>query len=213
MNNKSNEKLSNDTQLYNDKSYIRYKNIVLAVSVFFLLLRFGAIILDVDLLSVKGFKIINLSITIAALYLVWLYLYLSFYQKYWSIVEKEITKSKEKFFRETHEAHGHDFDWFTIYTIHLSPILNFFISYSPVSFIDHGEKEEHGRRSWVINLKLKRNRKHILPYLAEVYFRGPIVTAYIIPFSFPVLAWSVCMLGDWAGSLKTIIAALSNNNS
>lgn len=222
MNNKDTEKLSNYTYLYSDKSYRKNMIIILSVSIFFLMIRFGAIIPDLDKLSIKGFRIISLSKTIAALYLVWLYLYFSFYQKYWSTVKKEIVKSKEKIFkekialkilRETHERHGHDFDWFTIYSLSLSPIMNFFISYSPVSFLEHGEEKVHGRRHWVINLKLKRNRKHILPYLAEVYFRVPIVTAYIIPFLFPVFAWIVCMLGDWPGSLIVIFTELSNNVS
>ncbi|HUU20456.1 MAG TPA: hypothetical protein VMW72_25125 [Sedimentisphaerales bacterium] len=212
-NRKNTEKLGNYTQLYSDKSYRRDMIIVLAVSIIFLMIRFGAIIPDLDKFSIKGFKIISLSKTIAALYLIWLYLYFNFYQKYWSIVKKEIVKSKEKIFkekialtilRETHEKHGHDFDSFKIYSIHLDPIMKFFISYSPVSFLEHGEEEVHGRRCWIINLKLKRNRKHILPYLAEFYFRKPIVTAYFIPFLFPVFAWIVCMFGDWPGSLAAI---------
>lgn len=222
MNSSNTEKLGNYIQLYSDKSYLKDKIIVLAVSIFFLLIRFSAIIPDLEKLSIKGFRIISLSKTIAALYLVWLYLYFSFYQKYWSVVKKEIVKSKEKVFkettafkilRETHAKHGHDFDWFRIYSLHFSPIMKFFISYSPVSFLEHGEEEIHGRRHLVINLKLKRNRKYILPYLAEVYFRGPIVTAYFIPFLFPVFAWIVCMFGDWPGSLIAIFADLSNNAS
>lgn len=82
MNSKSNKEIINDVQLYSDRSYNRYKIIVLAVSILFLMLRFGAIVPDADRLFIKGFKILNLSKTIAALYLVWLFLYLDFYQKY-----------------------------------------------------------------------------------------------------------------------------------
>lgn len=215
--NKQNDK---DTHLYSDKSYIKNKIIILGVSILFLMIRFGAVIPDVDKLFVKGFKIINISKTIAASYLVWLYLYLSFYQKYWNVIEKEITESKKHIFkekiakkilRETHEKHGHEFNWFEINAIHLSSKLRFFISYEPVTFEEGGEDEKHGSRHFVIDLKLKHNRKYILPYLAEVYWRGPIVTAYIIPFSFPVIAWFICMLGDWAGSLTTLFSEFSGH--
>lgn len=44
-------------------------------------------------------------------------------------------------------------------------------------------------------------------YLTEVYFKRHIVTVYIVLFGFPILAFVIYMLGDWTGSLKTIIKA------
>lgn len=202
--------------LYKDRYYIRYKILILTVSIIFLMIRFGAIAPDVDQITIKGFKIINLTKAIAFLYLVWIYLYVSFYQKYWSAISKEIKTTKEQIFinnfvqnilRETHQSHGHDFEWFEINSLHLSSFLQFWVSYTPLSFPEYGNEEKNGRRGWVINLKLKRNRKYILPYLAEVYFRGPIVTAYLIPFSFPIVAFFVCMVSGWFGGLSTIFSA------
>ena len=218
----NNSMIDKYTPLYNDKSYIKYKILILCVSILFLMIRFGAIIPDVNQLVVKGFKIINLPKTIAALYLVWMYIYFSFYQKYWSVIEKEIIKSKKLIFkekiaqnilRETHKRLGHDFEWFEVNSLHLSSFLQFYISYAPISFPEYGDEQNHGSRGGVIDLKLKCNRKYIAPYLAEVYLRGPIVTAYLIPFSFPIIAWFICMLGGWFGSLSTIFSELSGNIS
>lgn len=222
MNTTHNKKIDEDNHLYNHTSYVRDKIIILLVSVIFLMLRLGAIMPDVNNLFMDGFKIINLSKTFAVSYLVWMFLYFSFYQKYWALIEKEIIKSKQNIFkkkiaqkilRETHEKHGHDFDWFEINLLFLGPKLTFLISYSPMSHQEYEENERHSARTWNINLKSKNNRKYILPYLTEVYLRGPIVTAYIIPFSFPVIAWFFCMIGEWAGSLMTIITVLSSDLS
>lgn len=213
-----NKQLDKDNHLFSEKSYISNIIVILGISIFFLMLRYGAIVPDLDDMSVKGFKIINLSKTIAAAYLVWLYLYLNFYQKYWHVIEKEIARSKENIFKEkiaykilrkTHEKLGHDFDYFNINSIHKSPKFQFSISYSPVTFEEYGEDKDHGSRFWVIDLKLKHYRKYLLPYLAEVYFRSPILTAYIIPFAFPIVVFFICMIGDWGGSLTTIFSAFS----
>jgi hypothetical protein len=52
-----------------------------------------------------------------------------------------------------------------------------------------------------------RIRSFIKMYLTEVYFRRHIVTAYIVFFGFPILAFVIYMLGDWTGSLRTIVKA------
>jgi len=52
-----------------------------------------------------------------------------------------------------------------------------------------------------------RIRSFIKMYLTEVYFRRHIVTAYIVFFWFPILAFVIYMLGDWTGSLRTIVKA------
>jgi hypothetical protein len=206
--------LSKSGPLYSDKSYIRYKIMILGVSILFLMVRFGAVVPELDKLAVKGFRIISLSKAIAFSYLVWIYLYFSFYQKYWDAIEKEIIQSKKDIFKEkiaklilhdTHERRGDDFQGFDIESLHPIRWFQFFISYAPVTFEEDGQEINHGKRSWMINLTLKHNRKYLLPYLAEVYCRGPIVTSYIIPFSFPVVAWFICMIGDWPGSLTKII--------
>jgi len=48
MKSKNTEKLGNYIQLYSDKSYRRDKIIILGVSIIFLMIRFGAIIPDLD---------------------------------------------------------------------------------------------------------------------------------------------------------------------
>ncbi|MCF8084072.1 MAG: hypothetical protein K9M96_13335 [Deltaproteobacteria bacterium] len=168
---------------------------------------------DSEKLELKGFKILNFSKAIAAGYLIWIYLYFKFYQKYWTGIKKDISKLKEQIFKqniafnilvETHERHDHNFDWFYIHSLHLSPIMEFWISYSPVSFSEEGERD-HGRRHWVIDLKKKGNRKYIFSYLVNVYCRSPLVTFYFIPILFPILAGFICFLSNWPGNLMTII--------
>lgn len=213
--NTENDKLkSASDHVYDGKTYFWDMIVILAISLFFLMMRFGAIIPDLEKLEIKGFRILNLSKVIAASYLVWIYLYLRFYQKYWREVKKDITRSKKNIFkdniafsilRETHERHNYDFDWFTIHSISFNPIMKFWISYSPVSFLDHGEEYDHGSRHWVVDLKRKNNRKYILPYLVNVYCRSPLVTLYFIPLFFPILAGLICFLGNWPGSLIVII--------
>ena len=214
--NKNNDKIiAEPDHVYNEKTYIRNVVVILAISLLFLMMRFGAIIPDLEKLEIKGFRILNLSKTIAALYLVWIYLYLSFYQKYWREVKKDIARSKQSIFkdniafsilRETHERLNHDFDWFAIHSLSFDPIMKFWISYSPVSFLEHGEEKDHGSRHWVIDLKRKKNRKYMLPYLVNVYCRSPLVTLYFIPIFFPIIAGIICILGNWPGNLMTIIA-------
>jgi len=208
-----------DVRLYNEKTYVRDKIIVLGASVVLLMIHFGAIIPDLNKL-VKGFKIVNQSIMIGFLYLVWFYLYFSFYQKYWSSVKRELKKIKETTFRvkfafkilhETHERSRHDFYGYNIEGLIFTPVMRFHIFYSPVTLIEEGIEKEHGSRNWIIDLKRKGRRKYILRYLVEVYLKSPIVTSYFIPFAFPVFAGIICMLVDGPGSLKTIYEELLKN--
>jgi hypothetical protein len=78
------------------------------------------------------------------------------------------------------------------------------ISYSPIIFEENGEEEDLGDRHWIIDLKKKRNRKFIFPYLVNVYFRSPLVTLYFIPILFPILAGIICIFGKWPGSITSI---------
>lgn len=214
MNKENDEIKTAPDHVYKEKTYIRNMVVILAISLFFLMMRFGAIIPDLEKLEIKGFRILNLSKTIAASYLVWIYLYISFYQKYWRKVKKDITRSKESIFRdniafrilrETHKKLNHEFDWFRIHSMSFNPIMKFWISYSPVSYLDHGEEEDHGSRHWVIDLKRKNQRKYIFLYLVNVYCRSPLVTLYFIPILFPILAGVICFVGNWPGSLIKII--------
>ena len=76
--NTENDKLkSASDHVYNGKTYFWDMIVILAISLFFLMMRFGAIIPDLEKLEIKGFRILNLSKVIAASYLVWIYLYLS----------------------------------------------------------------------------------------------------------------------------------------
>ena len=188
--------------------------IILVISLLFLMMRFGAIIPDLEKLEIRGFRILNLSKALSASYLVWFYLFMVFYQKYWRLVKKDIIKSKQNIFksfiafdilRETHEKLDHHFHSFNIHSLSFSPLMKFWISYSPILFSENGEEEDLGDRHWIIDLKKKRNRKHIFPYLLNVYVRSPLVTLYFIPIFFPILAGIICLFGKWPGSLTSIV--------
>ena len=151
MNKTATEKLVEDNHVYHEKGYTRNMVIILSISLLFLMMRFGAIIPDLEKLEIKGFRIINLSKAIAAFYLIWFYLYLVFYQKYWRSVKKDIIKSKKSIFnsfiafdilRETHERLNHHFHTFNIHSLSFIPIMKFWISYSPIIFSENGEEED-----------------------------------------------------------------------
>jgi len=208
------KKKSDANHLYNEKNYVMRVFVILGICLFFLMMRFGAIFPNLEKIEIKGFKIVNLSKTIAAFYLIWFYLYLSFYQKYWILVRKSIVELKESIFedkiafsvlQEIHERHKHNFDWYNIHALKYFKIMQFWISYSPVSFLDHGEEDEHSSRFFIIDLKSKNNRKYITRYLVNVYFQSPLVTSYLIPIIFPILAVIICFTGKWPGSLFAII--------
>ncbi len=218
MNNKSKIQ-TNVIQLSNDKCYNKFVSIILIVSLFFLVIRFGGIVLNTNELILKVFKIENISITIFASYILWIYLYFCFYQKFYTQVVKEKKEIKENVFRdkfsflvlnETHKRHKHNFDDFNIHTVHFMPVMSFFISYSPISYYDYGEEKEHEQRSWIIKLTIKHNRKYIFSFLNEIYLKTPIVTLYIIPFYFPIFVFILCFTGNWLGSLKVIFKVISN---
>jgi len=209
----NNNKAADSVEVYNSKSYVYNMIVILSISLLFLMMRFGAIIPDLEKLEIKGLRVLDLSKFIAALYLIWIYLYLIFYQKYWQIIRKDIIRLKQSIFeanfasqilRETHERNNHDCDWFNIYSLSYSPIMNFWISYSPVSFSEHGE-EEHGKRHWVIDLKRKKKRRYIVPYIIDVYFKSPLITLYYVPILFPILAGVLCLSGKWPGSFSEIV--------